>query len=379
MARRRGKGDGGIRRRSDGRWEACIELGAGPGQRPRKWIYGPTRAAVAERLRQAQAELDAGMALANERVQVGQFLDRWLADVIRPTRSHETWVGYEVNVRRHIKPAIGRRALAKLSPMDVQALITAKFEGGLAPRTVQYIHATQRAALNTAMRWGLVGRNVAMLVDPVRVDRPPVTPFSPEEVEKLLEAAADHRLGAFYVTAMAIGLRPSEALALTWSDVDLTEGVVHVRRALERRDGQYHFKETKSRTSRRNIPLPKVCALSLRAHRRRQLEERLVAGAEWQDHDLVFSSVFGLPLHRSEVSRQFSLLQEKAGVAHRRLYDCRHTAASMLLAQGVAPRVVMETLGHSSYALTMDTYTHVMPTLMRDAADAMDRALRRPK
>jgi len=110
-----------------------------------------------------------------------------------------------------------------------------------------------------------------------------------------------------------------------------------------------------------------------------EVQKRLLAGAEWQDHDLVFSSPLGLPLHRSEVSRQFGVLQEKAGVAHRRLYDCRHTAASLLLAQGVSPRVVMETLGHSSYALTMDTYTHVMPALMRDAADAMDRALRPPR
>jgi integrase len=203
-----------------------------------------------------------------------------------------------------------------------------------------------------------------------------VTPFSPDEVTKLLDAAGTHRLGAFYVTAMAVGLRPSEALGLRWGDVDLTEGIVHVRRALERRDGEFVFKETKSRNSRRSIPLPGVCADALRSHRRRQLEERLAAGAEWQDGDLVFATPTGEPLDRSEVSRQFGLLQEQAGVAHRRLYDCRHTAASLLLAQGVSPRVVMETLGHSSFALTMDTYTHVLPTLMRDAADAMDRALR---
>jgi integrase len=349
------------------------------GHRRRKFIYGRTRAAVAEKLRRAQAELDAGMTLADERVRVGPFLDRWLQDVVRPTRSYATWRGYEVNIRLHITPEIGRRTLAKLSPLDVQAMINTKLEEGLAPRTVQYVHATLRAALNAAMRWGLVGRNVATLVDPISVERTPVTPFSPEEVTKLLGAAATHRLGAFYVTAMAVGLRPSEALGLRWADVDLAEGIVHVRRALERRDGEFFFKETKSRTSRRSIPLPGVCADALRAHRRRQLEERLASAAEWQDGDLVFSTPTGEPLDRSEVSRQFGLLQEQAGVAHRRLYDCRHPAASLLLAQGVSPRVVMETLGHSSFALTMDTYTHVLPPLMRDAADAMDRALRATK
>jgi len=113
MARRRGHGDGGIRRRPDGRWEACIELGAGNGRRPRKFIYGRTRAEVAEKLRHAQAELDAGMVLAHERVRVGPFLDRWLSDVIRPSRSFATWQGYEVSVRLHINPVIGRRPLAK--------------------------------------------------------------------------------------------------------------------------------------------------------------------------------------------------------------------------------------------------------------------------
>ena len=150
----------------------------------------------------------------------------------------------------------------------------------------------------------------------------PVTPFSSDEVAKLLNVAANDQLGAFYTVAIAIGLRPSEALALGWADVDLKAGTVKVRRTLDRQEGRYVFNEPKSRTSRR------------------------------------------------------TLLQQRAGVPHHRLYDSRHTAASLLLAQGVSPRVVMEVLGHSSFALTMDTYTHVMEPLIRDAAGAMDRALR---
>ena len=233
-----------------------------------------------------------------------------------------------------------------------------------------------RAALGVAYRWGLVARNVATLVDPVKLVREPVTPFNEEEVRRLLTAAGEHRLGAFYTVAIAVGLRPSEGLALGWADVDLQAGTMRVRRTLDRLDGRYVFKEPKSRTSRRTIPLPAVCVEALRAHRKHQLEERLVAGPEWEDWDLVFVTPLGRPLSRTEVSRQFGSLQERAGVAHHRLYDSRHTAASLLLAQGVSARVVMEILGHSSFALTMDTYTHVMAPLMRDAADAMDRALR---
>jgi integrase len=190
-----------------------------------------------------------------------------------------------------------------------------------------------------------------------------------------LSVAANDRLGAFYTVAIAIGLRPSEALGLGWADVDLKAGTVKVRRTLDRQDGRYVFNEPKSRTSRRTLSLPAVCVEALKAHRKRQLEERLAAGEEWEDWDLVFTTPLGQPLSRTNVSHYFGLLQQRAGVPHHRLYDSRHTAASLLLAQGVSPRVVMEVLGHSSFALTMDTYTHVMEPLMRDAAEAMDRAL----
>jgi len=237
------------------------------------------------------------------------------------------------NVRKHITPFIGHRTLAKLSPVDVQALINAKRTEGLAPRTVQYIHATLRAALGTALRWGLVQRNVATLVEPIAVDRAPVVPFNPDEVRLLLDAAASDTLGAFFTVAMAVGLRPSEGLALSWGDVDFDGGLLHVCHTLERRDGGWILKEPKSRRSRRTIPLPSVCVAALRDQGRSQLESRLAAGPAWSDNALVFTTPLGEPLSRTEVSRRFAVLQERAGVAHRRLYDCRHTAASLLLAQ----------------------------------------------
>lgn len=375
-SRRRGPGEGLIRKRPDGRWEGRLEFGEYGQGRRRKSVYGRTRREVADKLRAVQDSLDHGLPVIDERVRMDAFLETWLAEVVRPHRSHATWQGYSVNVHRHITPLIGNRPLAKLSPADVQAVVNAKLAEGLAPRTVQYVHATLRAALGVACRWGVVSRNVATLVEPVRLERVPVVPFSLEEVEGLIKAVAGERLEAFYLVALAVGLRPSEALGLSWDDVDLDHGAVKVRRVLARQAGRYVFTQPKSRTSRRTIPLPDVCVEAIRAHRRRQLEERMAAGSLWDDWGLVFTTPTGSPLSRTDVSRRFGRLLEGAGLPHRRLYDCRHTAASLLLAQGVAPRVVMETLGHSSYALTMDTYTHVMPSLMRDAAAAMDRALR---
>jgi integrase len=372
--KRRGYKDGGIRKRSDGRWEGTADVGVYGTGRRRKYVYGRTRAEVVEKLRSVQRTVTEGLPVIDERTTLAKFLQTWLDEVVKPARGYATWQGYEVNVRRHIVPVIGNRTLAKLSPADVQTLINIKREEGLAPRTVQYVHATLRAALGVALRWGLVSRNVATLVEPVSVTRAPVAPFEPEEVNAILEAAAEDRLGTFYTVALAVGLRPSEALGLRWTDVDLSDGLLRVQRVLERRGKEWTFKEPKSRTSRRTIPLPRVCVEQLTAHRHRQLFERRGADG-WVENDLVFCTPVGAPLDRTEVSRHFSKLQEQAGVAHHRLYDCRHTAASFLLAQGVAPRVVMEVLGHSSFALTMDTYTHVLPTLMRDAAEAMDRAL----
>ena len=372
---RRGRGDGLIHQRPDGRWEARVEIGWKDSRRVRKSIYGRTRGEVAKALRDAQTTLDQSGVLGDDSVTVGAFLNQWLTEVVAPRRELATWRGYETNVRRHIVPTIGHVRLTKLTAAMVQRLLNDLRRQGLAPRTVQYVHATLRAALNVALRWGLIQRNVATLVEPVTVKRKEVVPFTAEEARQVLDAARSHRLASFFTVAMALGLRPSEALGLTWSDIDFDRSLLQVRRALERGPDGYRFKEPKSRTSRRTIVPPSVCLESLKSHRIRQASDRLRAGESWHDLDLVFCSESGEPLHRSEMSRQFTLLLKRTSVAHHRLYDCRHTAASLLLAQGVAPRVVMETLGHSSYSLTMDTYAHVYASALRDAAAAIDRVL----
>ncbi len=375
---RRGHGEGSIYHRpKEGRWVALLDLGWQDGTRRRKPFYGRTRAEAAEKLRTAQAKLDAGLPIIDERVRVGEFLERWLADVVKPGRAPDTWRGYRNNVRNHIAPAIGHVRLARLSAADVQALINSEREQGLSPRSVQYVLAVLRAALSTAERWGLVARNVAKLVEPVQVRRAEVVPFTREEAEQLVQASRGKRLGAFYTVALALGLRPGEALGLSWADVDLDSERPHlrVRRTLRRQEGGLVLGETKTARSRREIPIPPVCLRALREHRRRQLKERLAAGSAWSDSGLVFTTRIGTPLDHRNVARDFERVQSAAGVARHRLYDCRHTAASLLLAQGVSARVVMEVLGHSTYRLTMDTYAHVMPVLLDDAAAAMERAL----
>jgi integrase len=368
---RRGHNEGTIRHRPDGLWEARLSLANGK----RKSVYGKTRKAVQDKLRAAQRDLDAGLDLGTAKQTVGAFLDRWLVDVAKPTVRPKTYASYAQLVRLHLKPALGHHQLAKLSPQHVQAMMNAKSAAGLSPRTVQYLRAILRRALGQALKWGLVSRNVATLVDPPRSQRQDVTPLSPLQARAFLTAAEGDRLEALYSVAIALGLRQGEALGLRWDDVDLDAGMLKVRHALQRIDGTLQLVEPKTKRSKRTIPMPPTIVTALREHRVRQLEERLIAGPRWQEHNLVFPSTIGTPADARNIVRRFHAILDQAGLPSMRFHDLRHTCASLLLAQHVPPRVVMETLGHSQIALTMDTYSHVMPVMQREAANLMDQLL----
>jgi integrase len=369
MARSRGNGEGSIyQRKSGGKWCTAITLDGGK----RKVLYGKTRQEVAKRLNQALNDREQGMPVVVERLTVNQFLERWLEHSARPKLRHSTYESYSDLVNLHLVPELGKKQLAKLTPLDVQTMMGRKLEAGLSPRRVQMMRAVLRKALGQAVKWGLVGRNVATLVDPPRVQYPEIRPLTPEQAKTLLEAARGDRLEALYSVALAIGLRQGEALALKWDAVDLDAGMLYVGATLQFINGAFQFVEPKTARSRRTVRLPRFAVDALRAHKIRQLEERLLMGSRWQEHGLVFTTSVGTPLHASSVTHRFQRLLEAAGLPRQRFHDLRHCAATLMLVQGVPMRVVMETLGHSQISLTMNTYSHVMPALQQDAADRMD-------
>jgi len=199
---------------------------------------------------------------------------------------------------------------------------------------------------------------------------------TPEEARRLLDAARGDRLEALYSVALALGLRQGEALGLKWSDIDLEAGILRVRRAAQRIPHQgTQLVEPKTVRSRRTLVTPPVVVSALRAHRSRQIVERLAAGENWAELDLVFASQLGTLADGPNVTHRFHRLLKKAGLPPMRFHDLRHACASLLLVQGVHPRVVMETLGHSQISLTMNTYSHVLPALQREAADRMQAVL----
>lgn len=372
---KRGMGEGSIYKRKDGRWAATIDLGWLDGRRKRKTFYGNTRRKVQEQLTIALRDVQQGFPIASERQSLRQFLEYWLTESVKPTVRPRTFQSYDEIVRLHIMPSLGRTPLVKLTPQAVQSLINEKLDSGLSPRRVQYIHAVLRRALGQAEAWSLIPRNVAKLVKPPRVERFEIQPFTPEEARAFLSAIQGDRLEALYTVALAVGLRKGEALGLKWDDVDLEAGTIMIRFSLQRIEGELKLVEPKSAKSRRTIAMPAISVNALRAHRARQLEERLVAGSVWQESGFTFTTPVGTPLDGPNVSRHFHRTLKKAGMSRQRFHDLRHTAASLMLVQGIHPRVVMETLGHSQISLTMNTYSHVIPVLKQEAARKMDAVL----
>lgn len=371
MSTRRGHNEGSIKQRADGLWEARVSLPVGK----RKSLYGKTRRVAQDKLRAALRDLDAGLDLGTCRQTVAAFLDRWLEDVVRPAKAPKTAATYADIVRLHLKPGLGRHELAKLTPQHVAALLKAKTDAGLSPRMVHHVRAVLRCALNQALRWGLVGRNVAALVEPPRQVRSEVQPLTPAEARDLLAAVEGDRMAVLFRVALTLGLRQGEVLGLRWEDIDLDRRALKVRRALQRIDGKLTLKEPKTEKSRRTLTLPPSLVAALRAHKVRQLEERLLAGDRWQDHGLAFPSTIGTPTDARNVIRSWHRVQAANGLPRRSFHSTRHAAASLMLAEGVPVKVVQEVLGHSLLSTTADIYGHLFPEAFEQAADAMERAL----
>jgi integrase len=373
MARKRSAGEGSTFERSDGRWCAQLDLGWQNGRRSRKYIYGATEKEVQDKLLSARIDHANGLPVVVERQTVEQFLRDWLETVVKPSVRVTTFVSYEQVVRTYLVPGLGRLRLRQLGPQHVQWMLNRHLSAGrLKPRSVAYIRLVLRVALNQARKWNLVSRNAAELAEPPRLERFRIEPLSPDQARALLEAASGSRLEALYAVALACGLRMGEILGLRWQDIDLEHGQIVIARALQRQKGHgLVLTETKTDRSRRTVALPTPLIESLRVHRIRQVKERLAAGSRWHDRGLVFASTVGSGLEPRNLHRAFKAVLTKAGLPDIRFHDLRHSAASLMLAQGIHLRVVMEVLGHSSISVTANTYSHVMPSLMQDAAEKM--------
>jgi integrase len=367
---KRGAGEGTVVHRSDGRWAAAVTLPSGK----RKWLYGKTRADVSRKLTEAVHATQQGRQLDSNQT-FGAFLHWYLKEHAESRLRPRTFKTQKMYVDKHIVPALGKIPLAKLTPQHVQAFLNEEREKGLAGWTLRQIRSIMRAALHVGARYGLVSRNVVQYTDAPTLTAAEITPLSPEQARAFLAGIAGDRLEALYVVAMATGLRQGELLGLAWEDIDLDAGQLTVSRQLQRFDGEYRMVDLKTAKSRRSIALPQVAVQSLRAHRARQAEQRLAAGPHWEGRGLVFARPDGHPLNGTVATKMFQKTIARLGLPRQRFHDLRHTAASLLLAQGVSLKEVSETLGHSQIGITANLYGHMFPEIRRHVADRMDEIL----
>jgi integrase len=344
-----------------------------------------------------------GGTVARSKEPLGKYLERWLMDVKRHTLRPRTYADYMGVLKRYVTeppeetPPLGKVPLNALTVDGLQSLYAyLQDQEGLSPRTIRSLHAVIRQGLQRAFKTGAVAANVADLVDLPEQDRRKVTAMSEEESKAFLKAARGDRYYPLWCVLLTGGLRPSEALALTWPDVDWEAGTVRVQRTLTRRGeaSSWELREPKTDQAVRPVALPSFTMKALKEWKAKQAAERLRAGAEYQDHGFVFPSEWGKPLDLPNLyARNFKRIMEAAGLGTRgpepdkpasgprgkrpftpkyRLYDLRHTAATALLRAGIHPKIVSERLGHAKVSFTLDVYSASVPDLQSRAVEALE-------
>ncbi len=375
---KRGNGEGSISKRSGGGWMAQYYVLSGTGGRERRTLYAKTRTEAARKLARAIGERDTGFVVDAGRLTVGDYLERWLEDSVKGTVRTSTYEAYRYMVEPHLVPFLGALKLRDINPVHVRALYREKLEAGLSAATVRKMHAVLSKAMKQAVLDGLIHRNVCDSVRPPRLARKEIRPLDPEQAGALLRAAASDRLEALYVLAVHTGMREGELLGLKWEDVSLDgeEPVLRLRRALVREAGKVALGELKTPKSRRQVRLTRAAAGALRAHLARQMEEIERAGPSYRAGGLVFATESGSPINPSNLrNRSFKPLLRRAGLAGICFHDLRHTCATLLLTRNVHPKLVQELLGHATISMTLDTYSHFLPSMGDQTVRAMEAAL----
>ena len=366
--------------KKDDRWAFRVDSGISTvtGKRRQMLRQGfKTKREAETALAAAQQSVEHGTMVSKSTMNVDAFLDQWLASQ-RGRLKSSTHHSYVITSKR-IRSGLGHAQLQSLTPMQIETFYSELLDHGradgtgLSPKTVRNTHTVLRKALSDAERLGLVYRNAAASARGPSVERPEFAVWSSEEARQFLAAAASNRLHAAFVLLTMTGMRRGEVLGVRWRDLDLDARKMSIRQTLTVVDGTLTIGSPKTSKSKRNIELNGTTVTALRQHRRRQREDQIAMGSDWSNEgDLVFTDEVGLPVRPEWFSKEFGRVSTAAGVPRIRLHDVRHTYATIALKRGVHPKVVSEMLGHSTIAITLDLYSHVSPSMARDATDLME-------
>ncbi len=350
------------------------------GKRKYIWRKVESRTDAKRVLREIENDLERGTDSFENRDTLNAYLDKWLL-MSKGTISDRTHGDYESLLRLYFRPALGKKRLSSVKPMDIQNVITDMSSRGLSPKTIHYAHMVLQKALKEAViPFQLLTSNPARELKLPKQTKMEMKALSPQAAQAFLRECGTSEHGLLFEFALITGMRPEEYLALQWSDLELKKATATIQRVLvrNRKGGGWTFQPPKTPRSRRTIPFPTYIARQLESHKRVQNEARLKLGSEWQNNALVFASECGSPLSlRNLQRRHFKPILKNAGLENIRMYDLRHSCATLLLAANENPKVVSERLGHASIVLTLDTYSHCLPTMQQAATKKLEKMLKR--
>jgi integrase len=378
MAKRRQNGEGSISQRKSGTWQARISYDDPvTGQSKRTSVDAPTAAAVRIKMKEVRERLEAGAPVKDSARTVGDWLNRWCETTLAVSkRKAATKSLYATLAKKHLMAApFGAITLDKLRPTDIEKLILDLRAKGLSDSTIRSVYTTLKVALDGAVRDKLVSRNEAAQVDRPGVKRIEAKHLDAADVTAVLRAAENSRYHCALVLIAATGLRRGEALALRWDRLNLEAAELKVQDTLGRIGKQLVISEAKTERSRRPVPLSPSLVAMLRKHKAAQNAERLAAGDQWQDNNLVFTTALGHKVEPRNILRIIETAAKTAGIADVGVHILRHSAATLWLENGVPLKVASDLLGHSSVAITADIYMHTSDTTARSAIDGLGASL----
>ena len=377
---------GHIVKRYKDSYTIVLNLGNDPatGKYKQQWVsVKGTKKDAEKKLAELLHQFDTGTFIKPGKTTLAEFLERWLKDYACPNLAPRTAEGYEHIIHRHLIPSLGNIAMTQLKPEHIQRYYSEKLakgrcdgKGSLSAQSVRHHHMVLHKALDCAVQWGLLTRNSADAVTAPHAQRPEMQTWNEDDIRHFLKAAKDTPYYPIFYLALFTGMRRSELLALRWCDVDLLFSQIYVSRSLHHlRDGSSIFRQPKTDKGRRTVALPPSAVLALEEHRQKQTLDCAMLGKSQTEDDLVFSNPDGKPLLPNTVTHAWIKLVRRIGLKNIRLHDARHSHASLMLKQGIHPKVVQERLGHASIQVTLDLYSHVAPGLQEAAAVRFDEWL----
>lgn len=386
MGKKRGNGEGSIVKVKDNLWRGAIVIGRDQnGNLKRKWFSGKTKKEVIEKMQPVLALISTGDYVEPSKTSFGEWLDVWLSEYKKNVLKPTTYDSYETNIRCHLKPGLGHISLKNLKTFDIQHFINEKYENGVSTALIRKLKNIIHGSLKQAIVNQLVTKNVSEGVILPTHTQKEIRVFSEEEEKIFIKALTGNRLEVAFKLDLVSGLRIGELLGLTWDCVDFEKGIITIKQSLIRvknrgknavsKNLYYVEQTTKTKNSRRKVPIPKAAVTMLERYKKLQEWEKRTADGVYEDNNLLFCTALGNRLIPKNAARSFKGISQKAGITGASIHSMRHTYATRLFEKGVAPKTVSELLGHKNVAHTLDVYTHVLPDVKSDAVEKLNYVL----